>query len=150
MDKKTIKLNESQLRDVVKESVTKVLNEIFSGDDMQDMPDMAGKEIPEMEGDMDEGFFNNLKTGAKTFFKNSGGLGDKWNAAKKNFSMQGEYDQLSSLKQQLSDLIDKRMINPNTTVAQLVGGKYNGNKFGTMSGMLGNRQAQMNRRMSEE
>ena len=145
MSKNTIKLNETQLKNVVEKSVAKIIKEMFSEEPIND--DMAeGCE----EGDMDEGFFNNLKTGAKTFFKNSGGLGDKWNAAKKNFSMQGEYDQLSSLKQQLSDLIDKHMINPNTTVAQLVGGKYNGNKFGTMTGMIGNRQAQMNRRMSEE
>ena len=32
------------------------------------------------------------------------------------------------------------------TIAQLVGGKYNGNKFGRMSGMIGNRQSQISRR----
>lgn len=55
-------------------------------------------------------------------------------------------EQMSGLIQQLSQLLDARKISPQTTVAQLVGGKYNSNKFGTMSGMMNNRKAQLRNR----
>ena len=43
-------------------------------------------------------------------------------------------------------MLDARQISPQTTVAQLVGGKYNNNKFGTMIGMTANRRRQISRR----
>ena len=43
-------------------------------------------------------------------------------------------------------MLDARQISPDTTVAQLVGGKYNNNKFGTMTGMEANRRNQIKRR----
>jgi len=135
--KNIVKINESQLMDIVKESVKNILKE------------NAMNECGEMEEGLDEGFFNNLKTGTKTFFQKSGkGLKDRFSDAKKNFATQGEYDELSDLTAKLSDLLDKRKINPNMTVGQLVGGKYNNNKFGTLSGMINNRKTQMNHRMS--
>lgn len=94
----------------------------------------------------DEGFLNNFKTGAKTFFSNTnngGGISGRWNNAKKNYQLQGEYDNFSSLIQALSKFIDDGQIDPQTTVAQLVGGKYNNNKFGKMTGKMNNRMSQM-------
>ena len=43
-------------------------------------------------------------------------------------------------------LIDARQISPQTTVAQLVGGKINNNRFGTLSGIEANRRGQISRR----
>jgi len=93
--KKIVKINESQLMNIVKESVKNILKE------------NAMNECGEMEEGLDEGFFNNLKTGTKTFFQKSGkGLKDRFSDVKKNFATQGEYDEL-----------DKRKINPNMTVS---------------------------------
>ena len=121
-----IRLTESELHYIVNEAVNTILQE-----------------------EMEEGTWNNLKTGAKTFFNNGGevkGLKDRWNKAKANYKTQGELDDMSGLIQQLSQLLDARKINPQTTVVQLVGGKYNNNKFGTMSGMMNNRKAQLRSR----
>lgn len=89
---------------------------------------------------------NQLKTGAKTFFGggNKGrGLKDRLQNAKKNYNLQGEYDNMQSLINQLSQFVDSGQIDPNTTIAQLVGGKYNGGKFGKMTGKMNNRMSQM-------
>lgn len=71
--------------------------------------------------------------------------GENWSQRfdnmRKNFSGQKEIDDLRDIKEKLIKLIDARKINPNTTIAQLVGGKYNGNKFGTITGMEANRRA---------
>ena len=83
---KQIKLTESELHYIVNEAVNTILQE-----------------------QMDEGTWNNFKTGVKTFF-------------------------------------GARQISPQTTVAQLVGGKYNNNKLGTMTGMVANRHGQLKRR----
>ena len=74
------------------------------------------------------------------------GLKDRFNAAKKNWGTQGELNDLSNLRQQLEQYVETGQLNPQMTIAQLVGGKYNGNKFGRMSGMIGNRQSQISRR----
>ena len=94
----------------------------------------------------DEGRWNNLVTGTKTFFSKTndgGGLSGRLRNAQKNYRLQGEYDNFSSLIQALSKFIDDGEIDPQTTVAQLVGGKYNNNKFGKMTGKLNNRMSQM-------
>ena len=128
---KQIRLTESELHYIVNEAVNTILQE-----------------------EMEEGTWNNLKTGAKTFFSNKSnndesgikGLQNRWKNAKANYKTQGELDDMSGLIQQLSQLLDARKISPQTTVAQLVGGKYNSNKFGTMSGMMNNRKAQLRSR----
>ena len=127
---KQIRLTESELHYIVNEAVNTILQE-----------------------QMDEGVWNNLKTGAKTFFGDSTkgetglkGVQNRWKNAKANYKTQGELDDMSGLIQQLSQLLDARKISPQTTVAQLVGGKYNSNKFGTMSGMMNNRKAQLRNR----
>ena len=139
MEKNIVKLNEEQLRQIVAESVKKVLKESFEGEDVMN------------ENDAEEGFFNQVGTAAKTFFSNQNGnkgnLKDRFSAAKKNYQTQGEMDNLQGIINGLSQLLDARKISPQTTVAQLVGGKYNQGKFGTMTGMMNNRQRQMNSRM---
>lgn len=138
MKKEPIRINESQLRNIVAESVQRVLRE------MDEMPDMMDEE------ETDEGFWNQAKTAGKTFFSKGSGDGslkDRFGRAKKNWTSQGEFDDMGKLKETLSAMLDRREISPNTTVAQLVGGKYNKGRFGTMTGVMGNRQAQMNGRM---
>ena len=105
------------------------------------------------ENDMEEGWlgdkWNQTKTAANTMFQNTQqgtGLKDRFNAARKNWGTQGQLNNLNNLKQQLEQFIDAGQLNPNTTIAQFVGGKYNNNKFGRMSGMIGNRQSQISRR----
>lgn len=124
MNKKTIRLTESDLHNIVQESVMNVL----------------------MENEMEEGFWNQVKSGASTFFNGEGGLKDRWNKTKKNYQAQGELDNLNGLRQQLEQYIDAGMIDPQTTVAQLIGGKYNGNKFGKLTGQIANRKGNISRR----
>lgn len=129
-ERNIVRLTESQMHQLITESVMQIINEMQSED-----------------GEMDEGFLDRLKTGANTFFgRDKGSLGKRWNNAKANYRTQGELDTYSDLIKQLSDLIDQRKISPDTTVAQLVGGKYNNNKFGTMTGMVGNRKTQLRNR----
>lgn len=135
-NKNVIRITESQLRQLVSEAVIGMLNESCA----------------EGDGDMQE-TWNQFKTGAKTFFSrnNAGrGLGGRFQQAKANYQTQGKLDDMKGLISQLSALLDQRKIDPNTTVGQLVGGKYNGNRFGTMTGMAGNMAGQMKRRGLEE
>ena len=71
---------------------------------------------------------------------------DRFSAAKKNWNTQGELNGLNNLAQQLSLFVDAGQINPQMTIAQLIGGKYNNGKFGRMSGMAANRRGQISRR----
>lgn len=103
------------------------------------------------ENGMEEGWFgdkwNQTKTAANTMFQGNQGAGlkQKFNNARKNWNTQGQLNGLNNLKQQLEQFIDSGQLNPQMTIAQLVGGKYNGNKFGRMTGMIGNRQSQIAR-----
>ena len=127
--KQTIRLTESELRNMIQN----VINEALDNE----------------QGELDEGFWNNLKTGANTFMNGNGGktgmegLKNRWNNAKKNYNLQGELDGMQDLVSKLSQYIDAGQISPQMTVAQLVGGKYNNNKFGKMSSQVANRKSQM-------
>ena len=130
MDKKPIQLTEQDLHMLVEDAVRAYLT----------------------ENGMDEGWFgdkwNQTKTAANTMFQGNQGAGlkQKFNNARQNWNTQGQLNGLNNLKQQLEQFIDAGQLNPQMTIAQLVGGKYNGNKFGRMSGMIGNRQSQISRR----
>lgn len=130
MDKKPIRLTEQDLHFLVENAVQAYLT----------------------ENRMDEGWFgdkwNQTKTAANTMFQGNKGAGlkQKFNNARQNWNTQGQLNGLNNLKQQLEQFIDSGQLNPQMTIAQLVGGKYNGNKFGRMSGMIGNRQSQISRR----
>lgn len=123
--KQTIRLTESELREMIEMSINEAMQ--------------------------DEGWFgdklNQAKSAAGTMFNKEGGnFGQRINNAKKNWSAQGELNNIGNLRKQLEDLVDNRGIDPNTTIAQLIGGKYNNNKFGTMSGMMNNRKSNIQRR----
>lgn len=137
--KNTVKLSEEQLRNIVAESVKRTLKEY-----------MEPQEEQMNEEDMDEGWFqdkwNQAKTAANTFTQksdNNMGLKDRFQKAKANWNTQGELNSLNNLKQMLMQLIDDKEIDPNITIAQLVGGAYNKGKFGKMTGMIANRQGQI-------
>ena len=53
---------------------------------------------------------------------------------------------INNLAAQLSNFVEAGQLNPNMTIAQLIGGKMNGNKFGRMSGMAANRKSQIAKR----
>ena len=127
--KTRIRLTESQLNDLIRESVYNVLN----------------------EEDMEEGWLNNKskqgKQALKTAFQNSDEMSirDRWNNAKKNWSNQGELNNLNDLIQSISEFVDNGEIDPQTTIAQLIGGKYNNGRFGKMTGRAANRRNQIAR-----
>lgn len=126
MDKQVIRLTEAQLKEKIKASLREKIE----------------------NGELDEGFWKQLKTGAKTFVsdKNKGqGLSGRWDAAKKNYGLQGEKDKFGDILKQLKALVDAGEIDPNLTIGQYIGGPNN--KFGKLTGKMANRQAQMNRRM---
>ena len=66
--------------------------------------------------------------------------------ARKNWNTQGDLNGITNLQQQLTQMLDAHQTNPQTTVAQLVGGKYNNNRFGTMTGMAANSRGQIKKR----
>lgn len=124
-----IRLTESQLNDIIRESVYNVLN----------------------EEDMEEGWLSNKfkqgKQALKTAFQDGDEMSirDRWNNAKKNWSNQGELNNLNDLIQSISEFVDNGEIDPQTTIAQLIGGKYNHGRFGRMTGKAANRRNQIAR-----
>jgi hypothetical protein len=123
-----MRLTESDLHRLIEESVMQVL----------------------AENEMQEGWFgdkwNQTKSAVSTAFNGDGNLGQRLQNAKKNWNTQGDLNGLNGLLQQLTQLLDAGKINPQTTVGQLVGGKYNNNRFGSMSSMAANRRSQIAKR----
>lgn len=124
-----IRITEDDLKNIISESVKRYLE----------------------ENQCEEGWFgdkfNQAKSAANTMFNKDGGnLASRFQSAKKNWGTQGELNDINNLKNALSKMIDNRQINPNMTIAQLVGGKYNGGKFGSMTGIAANRMNQIKRR----
>lgn len=136
-----IHLTEEELKQYISEEVSKFLNESF--DNMSD----SGIE----ENAEEEGVWNNLKTGAKTFFSQQGNpdasVSDRWRRAKANYKQQGTVDNYRNLYVQLKQLLDSGKINPNVTVGQLVGGQYNKNRLGRLHSYIGGNQSAINGRM---
>lgn len=128
-----IVLKEEELMALVTESVKKIINESVQS------------------GELDEGWFgdkwNQIKTGANTLTQGGDmSLKDRFGAAKKNWTSQGELNNINNLSAQLSKFVEAGQLNPNMTIAQLIGGKINGNKFGRMSAMAANRKSQISKR----
>ena len=105
------------------------------------------------DGELEEGWlgdkWNQTKSAVKTFTNSDKGndtLSDRWKNTKKNWDSQGELNDFQNLRNQLSIYLDAGQIDPQTTVAQLVGGKYNNNKFGKLTGQIANRKAQISNR----
>lgn len=132
--KQTITMNEEQFHRFLKNIVNETIN----------------------SQEIDEGLWDQVKTGAKTFFNpkkdsnnttNDGrvDLSNRFNNAKNNFQLRGQYDNMNDLRNKLIELINNRNISPETTIGQLIGGKYNNNRYGTMNGITSNQMSQMRR-----
>ena len=76
-------------------------------------------------------------------------LKDRFNNAKKNWNTQGELNNINNLRQSLINFVEAGQIDTNMTIGQLIGGKYNNNKFGKMNAMTNNRIGQIKRRGGE-
>lgn len=129
----TVRISEENLRNMISEAVTKVICEEYN--------------ISEEE--LQEGWFGQVGDAAKTFVSgdNKGkGISGRWDAARKNYTTRGEIDNLQGLRDQLIQLVDAKQINPNSTVAELIGGSMNKGRFGRLSGAINNRKGQMMRR----
>ena len=128
MENKKIKLSESDLHRIIEESIMTVL----------------------AENETDEGWFgdkwNQTNSAVGTALNGQGNFSQRLQNAKKNWNTQGDLNGINNLQQLLTQMLDARQISPQTTVAQLVGGKYNNNKFGTMTAMAANRKGQISRR----
>lgn len=129
-----VTLNEEALNKLITESINKVIKESIES------------------GELDEGWLGDkwkqAKTGFNTLTQKSDGMnvGDRFKKAKQNWSSQGELNDIENLSAQLSKFVEAGQLNPNMTIAQLIGGKMNGNKFGRMSGMAANRKSQITKR----
>ena len=77
---------------------------------------------------------------------NNGSLKNKIQNAKTNWKQQGEINNINNLRQQLINFVEAGQLNPNMTIGQLIGGKYNNNRFGRMNGMVANRKSQISRK----
>lgn len=101
---------------------------------------------------LEEGLWNQLKTGAKSAFgagigdRTGGGLnlGKRFNAAKTGFQQQGKVDNIDKVLEILKPLVDSGKIDPNQTVAQLLN---SAGKF--QKGSLGQMKAQAKSRISK-
>lgn len=129
MDKNVIRLTESDLKNIIKETVEQIVME-------------------SSEQNLEEGFWgdkwNQAKSAAKTLTqKGDVSLGNRVKNATSNWKTQGELNDINNLATALSNFVEAGKLNPNMTIAQLIGGKMNGNKFGRMSAMAANRKSQI-------
>lgn len=130
MEKKTIRLTESDLRALIREAVENAIQE---------------------SDELEEGWFgdkwNQAKAAGNTLMqKGDVSLKDRFQKAGKNWASQGELNNINNLASQLSAFVEAGQIDPNMTIAQLIGGKMNNNKFGRMSAMSANRRSQIAKR----
>ena len=130
-----IRLTESELHNMIRQCVNEAINQEIA------------------DGELEEGWlgdkWNQTKSAVKTFTnsdRDNNTLSNRWNQAKKNWNTQGELNDLQNLKDQLSKYLEAGQIDPQTTIAQLVGGKFNNNKFGKLTGQIANRRAQISNR----
>ena len=118
-------------------------------------------------GELNEGFINNVSQGVQSFFgKGSAGanseknkdlrsqngglnLGKRWNAAKTNYQMTKESGQINDVIQFLENMVAKKQLSPQTTIADLIGGALNGNKYGRLHGMRDNRTSRASKAMND-
>ena len=143
---KTIRLTESQLRNTIMECVERI---ILS--EMEELQPSTLSEDELNEECLDENWFTDkfkqIGSGVSALF---GKDGQKWRErfrnVGKNFVNQGEINKLKNLITQLSDFVDAGQLNPNMTIAQLIGGKYRNGQFGRMSALLNNKKSQISKR----
>lgn len=95
-------ITEDKLRRIVEMSTRKYLTEEKIFEIMSNMPDNMNEE------ETDEGLWNNMKTGVKTFFSNKSkgqGLKTRFNRAKENFNNQKDYDNTQDLLAKIKQFI---------------------------------------------
>lgn len=123
-----IRLTEKQLNSIIREAVEAVLDETE---------------------ELEEGWFgdkwNQTKSAASTMFNKDANtsMRDRFNNATSNWNNQGELNKINNLLQQLRQFIEDGKIDPNTTVAQLVGEK---NRFGKLTSKAANMRSQIARK----
>lgn len=131
---------------------------------------MSGAEMQrriDQTGNLTEGFLKNVTQGAKSFFGNgdagkknsknqdlrsqNGGLnlGKRMNAAKVNYQMTKEGSKINDVIQFLEDMVDKKQLTPETTIADLIGGKLNNNKYGRLHAMRDNRTSRASKAQND-
>lgn len=128
-------LTEAQLRQMIQESVEQAIN---------------------------EGFWDNLKMGVNTFTGYSGqdsgsmigNLKNRYKAAKNNYQLQGQWDDMNNIAQSLVQLVRSGKVDKNMTIGQFLGiqlgKKKDGGtgKLGYMDSALGRIQTSMNRNIN--
>ena len=102
------------------------------------------------EQDVEEGWlgdkWNQAKQAGRTFINNKNqGFGQRIQNARQNWNNQGQLNNMNNLIAQLSNFVDANNIDPNTTIAQLIGGKYRQGKFGKMTSKTQNYRQGINR-----
>ena len=141
MEKQIIKLDEATLRKLVVECINETIE----------------------NGELEEGFLDNVKAGAKSAFgkgagsnnpknkniRQKGGLniGKRWNAAKAGYNAQDTSDKIDNVVNYLKELIDSGKIDPEQSVQQLVYSTGGKNKFG--KGNLSTLKAHANSKASK-
>jgi len=113
---------------------------------------------------LNEGFISNVTQGAKSFFGNgdagkeksgdfrhNGGLNlrKRINAAKTNYQMTKEGGKINDVIQFLENLVANKQLSPQMTIAELIGGSLNNNKYGRLSAMRDNRTSRASRAMND-
>lgn len=123
-----ITLTESQLHQLITEAIENVISE-------QDIEES-------WIGDK----WNQAKQAGKTFINNKGqNFNNRIQNARQNWNNQGQLNNINNLIAQLSSFVDANKIDPNTTIAQLIGGKYRQGKFGKMTSRVNNYRQGINK-----
>lgn len=136
MKKNRIRLSESQLNQIIRESVQQAL---AASDQEQIEEGWLGDKWNQAK----------LAYGTATQSNDRMGLKDRFQAAKKNWQSQGQLNNINALIQQISQFVDSGEINPQMTIGQLIGGKYNKGRFGKMTSIANNQRNQIKRRGGE-
>lgn len=136
MENKVVRLTEQDINHIIKESVEKIINENMEQETIIDKLTAGAY-----------GLIGRDLNGKRRGKKGAGlsQLGRRYNAMKRNFHLKGEYDEIQKVADFLKKQVQDRKLNPNMTIAQLIGGAINGNKFGVLSGMANNRLSQSSR-----
>lgn len=140
-----MKITEKELHKLISECVREVLME-------NQQEEGTGRNI--VQGI--RGFLGKGEAGAgnkknQSLRKGNGGLnlGKRIKAAKTNFNMTKEGDKINDVIAFLEDLVSKKQLKPETTIADLIGGELNGNKYGRLHGMRDNRISRASRAMND-
>lgn len=138
-----MKIKESELKEIISECVQEVLMENQQEEGLRDF----GQGVASFFGRGEAGANNNKN---KELRQNGGlNFGKRIKAAKTNYQMSKESRQINDVIAFLEDLVAKKQLTPETTIADLIGGTLNGNKYGRLHGMRDNRTSRASRAMND-